>query len=1337
MLRLSFFLMVVTFSGILPATENWMKNSGFEEEFKTSAGWNWHGGPFGGGTGKLERSTENAFAGQYCARLQKQGTGATQMMSAMMPLGNTRRISVSLRHCGDNGNLLIDFFHKKTGKYQHTLSPLGEPAGKRVPLKASGEWVTVQEELDIPDAYLADEGAVRLNIQLGGGETKHELLIDEVSVSPLDQPKPKPPAAGLIVTIAEPELLTEKEAGQYSRVPKSVDFEIREGLLYRNGKPYYWVGDGCSLGSAQSTPVGLWLATLQGSSFVALEGGVRFSARQEGRTVRFDFSSFRRAGLHSWTREAARFGLLPEVVVDTGPYKWFGGKKVVDENPELQEFLYDAGHGVLTDHNHPLGRKLLELGRSASVKYTSLLDGVVLELAREPGPAPANQRARQDFREYAKKKYGTLETANQVWRRDYRNWEDVEPPHLDSQNILDYTMQLKLRAKVSRDSHEMYYDWLRFAQLDVAAGLRKEYDDLKKYAPQAAVSVDVRGHRHYNDGYALLDPDLIDNFVDLFFVHQGFSPYDFNRQPADLDTVNRQTTYSLFCYNFFKTNSRCPIWDAENILCRTQLPGSNAEAMKANDIGQFHSAWQFKLDEKKEGFNHGWFNPGFDDSAWGSMTVPGIWDQTKAYEGKSGWAWYRKTFIARANEQDYRDGSRRFLLYGNGIAQRGTIWLNGHKVGEEKGWDTPYRFDVGAYLKFNQENQITVFVDGDGFHNGLRHYLHLLPDDKINTAKPVGEKQYASLLWTYMMRGASAVSLWNWTEDTLRPYMPSLVDEVNSVAEVVLPAMRKRNGKVAYLYSYLYARGLPATADATYNDHLNYYNALEFSQIRPDILSEKNFLEITPETYPFVLIPYARIIQPETWTHVKAYVEAGGVAAVTYDSLLQTFERYADTGFFSLAGIRVTGENNHGTITLNGKPFAIETGDETKSKGVLLELAGATALHRYPDGSPAVTENRFGKGKFVFIAPRLDLYGIREVLCPLLPKPEIRIDSAEKQEFPFIEATLAGNDDRKVLYLHNWGGLDHPLTVTIPEAYAGYTARPVRGTFKRVAGNCFQVTVPSTSPVALLLEKPDVVPLPLKQPDAERNRLFDRLVQLNRNGDGSRPKVLFVEKDDPQLTPVGRTLYPNLLDAVNRFGFETHEAKFKEWTPEFLRQFALVVIDESWSNSYRSALEKNSPWCDNVAAYLKEGGSLLVMCHTASTGNSNADLLRQLTPKFGVGVTRGIAFDPEHCNFGDPGQIRTRNLAEHSITVGVGEVQLYTLRPLTLEGSAKAVVSTPKGEPAVAAGEAGKGRFVVSADLMLFQPRRIGCFGNNRLLWNTLGWLLKAEMPENHTPLLP
>ena len=56
------------------------------------------------------------------------------------------------------------------------------------------------------------------------------------------------------------------------RVPmvERFSFEAKDGLLLRNGKPFFWTSDGSSLGGVHSTPLGMWLSKLHGATLVSM-----------------------------------------------------------------------------------------------------------------------------------------------------------------------------------------------------------------------------------------------------------------------------------------------------------------------------------------------------------------------------------------------------------------------------------------------------------------------------------------------------------------------------------------------------------------------------------------------------------------------------------------------------------------------------------------------------------------------------------------------------------------------------------------------------------------------------------------------------------------------------------------------------------------------------------------------------------------------------------------------------------------------------------------------------------------------------------------------------------
>jgi len=1326
------------------AQTNLLKNSGFESELKNT----WRETNFGGGKGFAEQSAETPYSGKSCLKIEKTiGPGGIMITAAWIPVPKNGELEVSFfyRTEGECRGIYSASCFRKTGpwKYEPVTDVLKQPYGvPNTPYKVSADWKKITRRFSIPPEKRVEDMYLQVAFQVWGTQKPVRLFLDDVSVTAVENAVPEKkmtPETGKLNLICPPPFkMTPMEKAAYKPMKNPHRMSIENGLLLRDGKPYFWLGNGSDLGSAQATPAGLWLARLMGNSFVACEAGGHLGANQKGNDIRFTINRpYEIQGQASWHREATRLGLLTEVCSPDMPWQWSALRTLVKNNPSLGEFYGRMGHGLPADPNSETGLKSSEFLRASRIDHTRLISPFIYEFYREPGFEPVNKRIVKAFTAFVKQKYGTLKTANKVWKTEFRNWDDVRPPHFAA--IADIAKLNQLRVWLVKNKPEMYFDWMRCLQLDLREGLGREFATLRKHLPGVPFSLDIRGHRTYSDGYFAFDPDLLDEIVDVMFIHYQYRTYT-HKAAADLDSLNAQTTYPLFVWNYFKTNSKHPVWDCENIVHVNLNPGSSMKVMANNDLGQFHNEkWQFRMDDGKEGFEKRWFDPGLDDSKWSKMSVPGCWDQTREFSGRSGWGWYRKTFYAKANKLDWTDGSKRFYLYGKGITQKAVIWLNGKEVCRVHGFDK-YQVDIGALLNFNGKNQITIFVDGNGFYNGVREYIHLLPDDQINERTVFGEKQYRAMLWSYMMRGVSAASVWSWQNEANHPYpyLARIVDELNNVSGVVLPAMRKKHGKIAYLYAFLQGRGVLCHAEKSYNDHMNYYNALEFSQVRPDIVSEKTFLSVTPEQYRLAVVPYAKFVFDKTYEHFKNYVKNGGTAVVTFHSLGRTFSRYAKTDFDQIAGIRVLGEyNGNGGMRFNGTEYSVETGDETGTKGVRIALDGAKALAHYTDGSPAVTERAYGKGRIVFIAPRLDLYGVRTVVKKYLPEADVKVVSAEKKEFPFIEAIIAENGGRAVLYLHNHGGLTHPLTVSIPAKYADYTARNVCGSFERTGKTGFRITIPSNAPAAVLLERKDVEPLVLRGKNPVREKVMKRLAELNRDGDGKRPKALFLKDDSTHVgSQTGRNLVPYITDLLDKLGYESESLPLKEWTAENLKKFNLVLLPETNSIRMYQFNNRKQPYCRRIEEYVRNGGSLFVICYTGRTINAGGTLLKNLTPLFGVTSGNQFTFASKNSLYGDPLQYTTRNVNQNSaLTKDVSALQFYTSTPLKLEKTNLIpVVFTPAdaevmpGKPMIVAGTHGKGRVVIASDILWIQPTRIEYADNATLLANLVGWLLKKEI---------
>ena len=105
-------------------------------------------------------------------------------------------------------------------------------------------------------------------------------------------------------------------------------------------------------------------------------------------------------------------------------------------------------------------------------------------------------------------------------------------------------------------------------------------------------------------------------------------------------------------------------------------------------------AWKFATDPGNTGEAAGWAQPGFNDSGWATLQVPGNWDVHDAWANYRGWGWHRRTVAAPvvAAGQVVR-------LRFEAVYHRARVWFNGAYLGEHQGGYTPFEFDVTGRLQ--------------------------------------------------------------------------------------------------------------------------------------------------------------------------------------------------------------------------------------------------------------------------------------------------------------------------------------------------------------------------------------------------------------------------------------------------------------------------------------------------------------------------------------------------------------------------------------------------------------------------------------------------------------
>ncbi len=149
-----------------------------------------------------------------------------------------------------------------------------------------------------------------------------------------------------------------------------------------------------------------------------------------------------------------------------------------------------------------------------------------------------------------------------------------------------------------------------------------------------------------------------------------------------------------------------------------------ASKYKQSLNGEWKFYWQRGLDNQPDEFS----NENFDDSAWGSITVPSVW-QTEGYSVPY---YYASTFprafsrsklsipkidhsmqeigfYRRKFEYDENFDGREVFLHFGACKAALEVWVNGEYVGYSVGSMVPHEFNVTKYLK-NGENTVCAKV---------------------------------------------------------------------------------------------------------------------------------------------------------------------------------------------------------------------------------------------------------------------------------------------------------------------------------------------------------------------------------------------------------------------------------------------------------------------------------------------------------------------------------------------------------------------------------------------------------------------------------------------------
>jgi beta-galactosidase len=143
-------------------------------------------------------------------------------------------------------------------------------------------------------------------------------------------------------------------------------------------------------------------------------------------------------------------------------------------------------------------------------------------------------------------------------------------------------------------------------------------------------------------------------------------------------------------------------------------PGAFQPPASPRATYNFNPGWKFAFGDAA-----GADQPGFDDSAWASVSLPHTWNETDSYrafishsggdqsEKMFGIGWYRKHFRLPVGA----DGQKVFLQF-DGMRQAGRFFLNGQPIGKYENGVTAVGFDITQFVKFGgQDNVLAAKVD--------------------------------------------------------------------------------------------------------------------------------------------------------------------------------------------------------------------------------------------------------------------------------------------------------------------------------------------------------------------------------------------------------------------------------------------------------------------------------------------------------------------------------------------------------------------------------------------------------------------------------------------------
>ncbi len=1056
-----------------------------------------------------------------------------------------------------------------------------------------------------------------------------------------------------------------------------------DGNFTREGRPVFL------LGAVQSGMGYPWLCKTLGIDFCVINstGSPAATAdfRLRGDVMRVTFKD--PPYLPTEVRELLVNGLLPYISLhETG----WRTDPLRGLRPDL---MATGGHYFSYSDCLPEGRNLRAQLRKSILKTTRRYPIFVYELFNEVHYMSNARPNVQRFRRRMARRYGSIAAANRAWGARFRSFDDVEPP---------YQPDARYKMTWHRGwSENLWFDWVKFNEdrfaeiclaqrrlvkacdpkphtfITVQSYFTGELDAMGAHPRKKTRAEDVYGH----EMYMILTPQL--------------------PGAENWDEVCRALRFCLCADLVAAAAPAKPILNEEaGVMPGRPRPGP---ALVLFDAA---GRWRFAEDNADRGESAGFWKSDFDDSRWGFIRVPGMWGPQGHRACSIGW--YRRTF-----ELPPYDG--RIWLNGYELTDDATLWLNGRRVHRTKRWNEQFSIDVTRFAKPGARNTLAIkivnkYFEAGMYYGGIRRYLRF---SKVSTKPtPLTAGQMRLYLWESVLHGLSGAVFFNLfaheaagrefdprvlRRDAVRA-IPAVKNEINALADVVLPRPRRR-ANVALYYSYASSRGrVPENAADWLRGRVapelaRVYAALTFARVPFDVIDRYTVESGGLKRYRAVVAAAAPRIPRAAFDALTQWTRAGGRLLVG-------------------PGCFVVNDDDHAAL----------------DAGKLLNLPGAAALDTtLPLEALTRRVARFAAA----VSPGgLRVAGGRGGFLP-------------------VEAHALGRGRRRVWYLCYWGGGAVRVRVRPPEGDAFPPPGRWRAAVSAAPGAAFQPLSPQPVPAAriregftltlrsqapaLVLIEPDDAPA-VRPPAAS-----PRLRRFWRPSPPAAKKIL--------ISCLGRYVTRDKIPTAQLFleanGFQVDAARgalgdtvelVEPGRTARLADYDVLCILSGTTRPY-SAAEREA-----VRRFVEQGGGLLAAgnFYRNPHGHFTNSRLNVLLRPFGVAVNNDSVVDDEANTQGFARFPVFSDFAGHPLTRGVRRWVSHGSATLKAGPGARVIARSGRGAarvigryesvregglPVIACRAFGKGRVAVMGDAGWLLPDWLARGDNARLLWNLVNWL--------------